>query len=111
MLGNILLTIGFLLTIYVHLNLAKNWRSGIDPLGPQQLKTSGLYSYSRNPMYVGVAVAQLGFFLALPSLFTLICLIVGFYTLRSQIRVEEGHLTTRFSAHYLAYKQNVPRWL
>lgn len=111
MLGNILLTIGFLLTIYVHLNLAKNWRSGIDPLGPQQLKTSGLYRYSRNPMYVGVAVAQLGFFLALPSLFTLICLIVGFYTLRSQIRVEEGHLTTRFSAHYLAYKQNVPRWL
>lgn len=110
-LGNIFLTIGFLLTMVVHINLASNWRSGIDPLGPQQLKTSGLYSYSRNPMYIGVAMAQLGFFLALPSLFTLLCLMLGFYTLRSQISIEERHLQTRFKCGYLRYKAAVPRWL
>ena len=62
-------------------------------------------------MYVGVATAQLGFFLALPSLFSLICLAVGLYALYKQIAVEEAHLVTRFNDDYLKYKQTVPRWL
>lgn len=111
MFGNILLTAGFALSMLVHFNMASLWRSGIDPNGPEQLKTTGLYSYSRNPMYVGVAAAQIGFFLALPCVFSLVCLLIGLYALYRQITVEETHLAERFNNDYFKYKRNVPRWL
>lgn len=111
MFGNVLLSAGFILTMFVHFNMASLWRSGIDPSGPKELKTTGLYEYSRNPMYLGVAAAQIGFFLALPSLFSLVCLLVGLTALYRQTVIEEKHLTQSFSEEYLQYKQLVPRWL
>ena len=109
--GDVLLTAGFILTMFVHFQMAALWRSGIDPKGPHELKTSGLYEYSRNPMYLGVVAAQVGFFLALPSIFSLTCLVIGFTAIYRQTLVEEAHLAHRFSAQYKEYKELVPRWL
>jgi protein-S-isoprenylcysteine O-methyltransferase Ste14 len=110
-LGNILLTAGFIVVMLVHFNLATLWRSGVDPQGPNELKVNGFYKYSRNPMYLGVAAAQLGFFLALPSGFSLLCLAVGLTALYRQVLVEETHLAATFKQHYTQYQQRVPRWL
>jgi len=109
--GNILLTGGFLLTMGVHLHLGHQWRSGIDPEAPPQLWTRGPYSFSRNPMFLGVATAQAGFFLALPSVFSGICLLLGWYTLHRQTREEEAYLLERFPTDYVAYSDRVRRWL
>src|SRR5210317_605122 len=65
--GNILLTAGFLFTVAIHFSLGRHWRSGIDPGAPGRLRTDGYYGFSRNPMFLGIATAQLGFLLALPS--------------------------------------------
>lgn len=111
MLGNALLTVGFILTMVVHFNMASLWRSGIDPQGPDELKINGFYAYSRNPMYLGVAAAQLGFFLALPSVFSLVCLLAGLTALYRQVLVEEQHLVGIFNTQYKKYKELVPRWL
>jgi protein-S-isoprenylcysteine O-methyltransferase Ste14 len=62
-------------------------------------------------MFVCVAVAQLGFFFALPSVFSLVCLIVGLYTLNSQTIEEEIHLSQKFPKAYTAYKSKVRRWV
>ncbi len=109
--GIIFLTIGFVCTATVHFQLADAWRSGVDPMGPSRLVTSGVYQYSRNPMLLCVALSQLGFFLALPSFFTLICLFVGVYTINSQAKVEEKHLLNIFPSEYSLYKQKVRRWV
>ena len=109
--GDILLSAGFILTMFVHFHMSELWRSGIDPKGPHELKTSGLYEYSRNPMYLGIVAAQVGFFLALPSIFSLACLVIGFIAIYRQTLVEEAHLTHRFSTQYKEYKLLVPRWL
>ena len=111
LLGNILLTAGFLLTVLVHFNLGHQWRSGIDPCGPGELKTEGFYNYSRNPMFLGVATAQAGFFLALPSVFSAVCLLVGLYTLYKQTLAEEAHLLSVFAEDYKHYRGRVRRWL
>ncbi|WP_199611555.1 methyltransferase family protein [Flocculibacter collagenilyticus] len=109
--GLILLTSGFVFTIAVHLSLGSEWRSGIDPNGPNVLISNGFYSYSRNPMFFGVAVSQLGFFLALPSIFSLVCLIVGLFTLHRQTLAEEQYLSARFRGEYHSYTLKVRRWI
>ena len=109
--GNIVLTAGFLLTIMVHFDLGHQWRSGIDPGGPEKLRTDGLYKYSRNPMFLGIATAQAGFFLALPSIFSGVCLLVGWYILHRQTIAEEAHLLNRFPKDYSQYMGRVRRWL
>ncbi len=109
--GDILLAAGFLFAVVIHLSLGRQWRSGIDPHEPGTLKTNGFYKYSRNPMYLGVATAQAGFFLALPSVFSAVCLLVGLYALYSQTLAEEAHLINRFPKDYIQYKDHVRRWL
>jgi protein-S-isoprenylcysteine O-methyltransferase Ste14 len=109
--GNILLTFGFLITIIIHFSMSQKWRSGIDPKGPKKLITDGFFSYSRNPIFVSVAISQIGFFLALPSVFTLVCLIIGLYTLYKQTIAEESHLSAVFPSEYTHYTANVRRWL
>ncbi len=109
--GNMLLTVGFALALGVHFSLGRQWRSGIDPAGPTELRTDGFYSISRNPMFLGVATAQVGFLLALPSVFSAICLLVGWYTLHQQSLAEEAHLMRTFPSGYARYKNAVRRWL
>ncbi|GAA5214897.1 methyltransferase family protein [Corallincola platygyrae] len=109
--GTLLLTFGFGLAVTVHMKMGRQWRSGIAPQEPENLTTDGLYRYSRNPMFVGVGLAQIGFFFALPSIFTAVCLVVGLYALRSQTLEEETHLQARFKQDYLQYKSRVRRWV
>lgn len=109
--GLVLLTAGFAVTAGVHCKLGTIWRSGVDPRGPVRLIQTGLYRYSRNPMFVFVALAQLGFFLALPSAFTLVCLVIGWITLYRQALVEERHLEQAFTQEYRHYKTRVRRWI
>jgi protein-S-isoprenylcysteine O-methyltransferase Ste14 len=109
--GLTLLTVGFLSTALIHYSLGKEWRSGIDPSGPNTVISSGVYRFSRNPMFVCIAISQLGFFLAIPSVFSLVCLIIGLYTLRSQALEEELHLSQQFPIAYAAYSSKVRRWV
>jgi len=109
--GNILLTAGFFFTVAVHFSLGNQWRSGIDPAGPVQLRTDGFYRFSRNPMFVGIATAQVGFLLAMPSVFSGLCLLFGLYTLHRQAVAEETHLLKHFPRDYEYYLSNVRRWI
>ncbi|WP_409439368.1 methyltransferase family protein [Psychromonas sp. GE-S-Ul-11] len=110
-LGNVLLTLGFLSTVFIHLLLGKHWRTGIDPSGPAYLQTTGVYSYSRHPMFVSIILSQLGFFLALPSLFSLACLVIGVIALQRQSIAEEKHLLNIFPVNYATYQAQVSKWL
>lgn len=109
--GNVLLTAGFLFTVAIHFSLGTQWRSGIDPDEPKRLTTDGFYKYSRNPMFLCIAVAQIGFLLAMPSIFSAICLIVGLYTLHRQTLAEEEHLIKLMPKQYSLYMGHVRRWL
>ncbi|MEM0911459.1 MAG: isoprenylcysteine carboxylmethyltransferase family protein [Pseudomonadota bacterium] len=100
---------GFLLALASNFSLQKSWRSGIDRRAEIQLVTNGLYHLSRNPAYIGVGIAQLGFFIAIPTAFTFICLMVGWVALSIQIKLEEKHLVSVFGETYTNYMHKVPR--
>lgn len=108
--GALLMILGFVLALRGHFELGQHWRSGIDEDQPMPLVTTKLYSKSRNPMYIGVLMGQFGFFLALPSVFTFICLIVGITAILNQVRLEEQHFRKNFPEAYAEYQRRVPRW-
>ena len=102
---------GFAWVAYVHNFMACDWRSGVTDGEDTALLTEGPFRQSRNPMFLGVALAQFGFFLALPSVFSLICLAVGLAALVMQARFEEERLRVRFGEPYRRYAETTPRWL
>ena len=109
--GICLMLIGFCLTMLSNFTLARDWRSGIDANNSTSLVTTGIFKFSRNPGYLGVAISQLGFFFALPTIFTLVCLGIGWLALHVQIRLEESHLFNTHKNQYVHYSEQVRRWI
>lgn len=79
---------------------------------PKRLVVRGLYRYSRNPMYLGVLTTVLGWVVLCRSA-TLAAYFVGVATLFELFVVlfEEPVLRRFFGSEYVAYSQEVPRWL
>ncbi|WFB50992.1 methyltransferase family protein [Vibrio coralliilyticus] len=80
---------------------------------PTLLVTQGIYQYTRNPMYLGFAVALLGVAIlsgaSLPALFlTLLFILI---TDRWYIRFEEQILRDTFGQDYDQYCRQVRRWV
>lgn len=109
--GMVLLLLSFSLVNYLQAYMHEDWRSGVDPKQNRHLLTGGPYSRSRNPVFMAVMLGQSGFFLALPSVFSLVCLVAGVTVLLRQVRVEEKALADLFGDAYEAYRKRVPRWL
>ncbi len=76
------------------------------------LQTSGIYSYTRNPMYVTLLLIYLGLALQFGNWWTLILapFLIIFITYRV-IRPEERYLTRAFGEVYTNYKKRVRRWI
>ncbi len=78
----------------------------------QRLVTYGIFSWMRNPLYVGNFLIWIGFTVISGVLWFIPVAIVLFaieYTLI--VRYEEGVLESIFGAEYLAYKSRIPRWI
>jgi len=110
-LGCSLLGAGFLAVILIHCYMGEDWRSGTRAEDGTRLITTGPFTVSRNPMMLCVIAAQVGLFLALPSVFTLVCLMLGVWAVTAQVGVEERLLRQRFGESYNAYAARTPRWL
>ena len=77
----------------------------------QRLVTYGIFSWMRNPLYVGNFLIWMGFTVISGVLWFLpvaIALFAVEYTLI--VRYEEGVLESIFGGEYLAYKARIPRW-
>ncbi len=110
-LGLLALLVGYFRVTYVAGYMHKDWCSGLANQAHQQsLITTGPYAKSRNPLFTGILIGQLGFFLALPSVFSLVCLLVGVTVINRQARVEEGALKETFGEAYERYFADTPRW-
>jgi len=76
------------------------------------LMTNGLYRFSRNPLYLGMVIAIIGFVVLSSNVIAFIFPIVFVLNLQMNIiPFEERSLTATFGEQYLAYKATVPRWM
>lgn len=76
------------------------------------LVNSGIYRYTRNPMYLGFLIVLFGWAVFLANALAAIAL-PGFvlYMNRFQIIPEERALTARFGKAFSEYAEQVRRWL
>ena len=93
----------------------KRAKTTINPFKPENtsaLVTSGIFRFTRNPMYVGLTLILLGWAAFLCSAWALAGPVVFvFYISRYQIAPEERVLSSKFGAEYAAYASRVRRWL
>ncbi len=93
----------------------RNAKTTVNPLTPEAstaLVTSGIYRYTRNPMYLGFLCVLIawGIYVSSPAA---IFVVVGFiaYMNEFQIKPEERILKDRFTTDYQHYSSKVRRWL
>jgi len=87
----------------------------VNPLTPEAtttMVTSGIYRFTRNPMYLGFLLVLVGWAIHLSNLpaFAFLPLFV-WYMNRFQIQPEERALASKFPEVFTAYKRSVRRWI
>ncbi len=87
----------------------------VNPLEPEKadkLVLSGLYRYTRNPMYLGLAAILFALAFVLQNVAALAGPILFLITMTVlQIKPEERALSEKFGQQYIEYRQRVRRWL
>lgn len=109
--GLTLMLISLLWVIVAQMQMQSSWRIGIDYHKKTDLVHSGLFNYSRNPIYLGMHGSLLGFFLVLPTVLSLIVLVVAHILMQIQTRLEEEYLQNMHGESFRMYKSKVRRWL
>ena len=113
-LGIFVSTIGFLLLI-VSIKSFIDSKTTINPLNLKKstyLVTSGVFRFSRNPMYLGMLLFLLGTAIILNIIGGLIISILFiFYMNFFQIILEEKALENLFGKNYRNYRKTVRRWI
>lgn len=87
----------------------------VNPLSPDassSLVVTGIFMRTRNPMYLALLLALIGWGIYLANLFSL-ALAAGFvvYMNRFQIQPEERALETQFGDQFIKYSRKVRRWI
>jgi len=110
-LGLLLLLVALIWTIVAQGNMKDSWRIGIDSEMKTALITGGLFSFCRNPIFLGMLLVLAGLFFLTPNAATLIFWIVGYILIQLQIRLEEEYLSRQHGEQYDEFCKKVPRRL
>ncbi|NNC98576.1 MAG: isoprenylcysteine carboxylmethyltransferase family protein [Gammaproteobacteria bacterium] len=84
----------------------------LDPDAASRLITTGVYQYTRNPMYLGMLLVSIAASIYFSSVVSLL-VVAGFYLFitRFQIVPEERALLNLFKDAFEEYRKQVRRWL
>ena len=77
-----------------------------------ELIATGIYRYTRNPMYLAMGLLQGGLGILFAELWSLLLVPVTWFVIYLiAIRHEEAYLAEKFGTPYLDYKKRVRRWI
>lgn len=91
--------------------LGDNWRMGTGEEERTRLVVNGIFSMTRNPVYLFFIIFSLAFFLVRGSLFYALIFILVTLSLHRVILYEERSLEKAFREQYRDYRKRVPRYL
>ena len=110
---SIVLTLAGVALMASAMGLFKKAGTAIPPWEPTTaLVTTGVYRFSRNPIYLSVVLIYVGLSLLFAWGWALLLLVPVLVILQlAVIRREEAYLERKFGASYLRYRESVRRWL
>jgi protein-S-isoprenylcysteine O-methyltransferase Ste14 len=102
--------------IYIAASTKKLFKKTQTPMNPEanpvKLHTSGIFRYTRNPMYLGIVVGLTGIALITGNPVNLGFPITYLFLMNKFfIPIEERNLERAYGDQYLAYKDHVRRWI
>ncbi|WP_431609564.1 methyltransferase family protein [Chryseobacterium sp. 'Rf worker isolate 10'] len=109
--GITLMIFALIWVIIAQLQMKNSCRIGIDNETKTELVTHGLFRLSRNPIFLGMTISLVGFFLVFPTIIAFSFLLIGSILIQIQIRLEEEFLLKVHGQIYLTYKKRVKRML
>jgi protein-S-isoprenylcysteine O-methyltransferase Ste14 len=109
--GVLLISGGLIVFILAFLNFGDSWRVGIDYETPGALVTRGIFSLTRNPIYVFIDAWFIGIFLINGTLIFLVFAVLAIAAQHWQILREEEFLKQRYGKPYERYRTTTPRYL
>ena len=109
--GVTITTLGVTAFIVSVLQMKDNWRAGVQREEKTELVTTGIYSISRNPaflgfdlMYIGIVITFFNWYLCVAT-----CLVMVLFHLQI-VNVEEDFLIEAFGDEYIKYRKKVCRY-
>ena len=110
----IIFLIGLIILINPIVRFIKS-KTTIDPIKfkkVNKLITSGIYKFSRNPMYLGLLMIVISTSIFYLNIFSVATPILFYFWInRFQIKREEIFLTEKFGKEYLLYKTKTRKWI
>ena len=110
--GVIVESFGVVVFVISVAEMKDNWRAGVQREDKTNLVTSGIYSISRNPAFLGFDLMYIGILLTFFN--WLLCFATAFAICLFHLQivnVEEDFLLETFGQKYLEYKRKVCRYL
>ena len=110
--GVVITMFGVLAFIVSVTQMKENWRAGVQKEEKTNLVTTGIYSISRNPAFLGFDLMYIGILFSFFNWF--LCFATGFAVVFFHLQivnVEEDFLIKAFGNEYLQYKSKVCRYL
>ena len=96
-------------------DMGPSWQMGFDQTVPEHgLVKTGVFRWSRNPIYLGLVVLFIGWWLVLPTLLSLIILVGVALGVRRQAIDEEEYLKRTYGPEFRVWAREVGRlvpWL
>ncbi len=77
---------------------------------PVRLVTTGIYRFTRNPMYSGHLIFMLGLAITFASPFAAALLAFHLWWFHRRVLEDEKHMKRLFRPEYMTYAQRVRRW-
>jgi len=108
--GAAICIVGLIIFLISMISFGKSFRVGLDEQHPGKLITTGVFAYSRNPIYAAFGFILIGIFLIFPNWIFLIYIVLGFLVFSRQVLLEESSLKKQYGEEYTEYCKNVRRY-
>jgi Putative protein-S-isoprenylcysteine methyltransferase len=108
--GAAICIVGLIIFLMSLIAFGKSFRVGLDEQHPGKLVTTGIFAYSRNPIYTAFGFILIGIFLIFPNWIFLIYLVLGFWLFNHQVLLEERSLKKNYGKEYAEYCKKVRRF-
>lgn len=108
--GFAIVHLALLWIVIAQVQMSNSWRVGIDHSAKTELKTNGLFSISRNPVFLGMLITLAGVFFILANAITLLVFVASTLLFQVQVRLEEEYLKGVHGVPYSNYCLKVGRW-